>query len=181
LTTIVAVKDETGGVTFGWDSQSTSGHHKKLSVSEKVFRNGSVVLGVSGAVRASNLIEFMDVPEVDSYRPGFDSRAWAITGFIPELRRTLKNGGVVDSDAYEYWNGSAVLAVEGEIYRIGPDFAVMKAEDGIIAIGSGGDLAEAALRNGASVEEAVRQATQRDVYSGGEIHVKTVEGFFSDE
>lgn len=181
MTTIVAVKDKKGQITFGWDSQVTKGHYKAELSSSKVFRNGQVVMGVSGSLRASNIIEFMDVPEVDSYRPGFDPRRWAITEFIPSLRASLRHNGALETGDVDQWNGALILAVSGDVFEVGLDFAVLNDTTGTIAVGSGSEVARAALLAGASIESAVRQATERDTGSGGIIHVKTVEEFLNDE
>lgn len=181
MTTIVAVKDKKGQITFGWDSQVTNGYSKSELSSSKVFRNGPVVLGVSGSIRSSNIIEFMDIPEVDSYRPGFNPRKWAITDFVPSLRSALRNNGALETGEFDQWEGSLILAVAGDIFKVALDFGVLNDTTGTVVVGSGTEVARAALLAGATVEAAVRQATERDTCSGGTIHVKTVEEFLNDD
>lgn len=159
---------------FAWDSQTTwlRAHYGAA----KVFENGGVTFGVAGSARTSDVLEFASIPEMDSHKPGFNTREWIITSLVPAILGSLREVG-----ALEERNGLAdtdsilILSVRGEAGYLSGNGAFVRDDSGLLGVGSGSKYALGAVRAGASLEEAVKIATELDMYSGGEVKTLKVE------
>jgi len=167
LTTIIA-KEYFGDVAFASDTQSTAGA-RATAGRTKVFANGSVVFGVAGACRVSDILRFAELPQIPVGLKGVRLERWLITELVPAVQKELTNSGALENDNGEVSsNYEALLAVNGRLFTLGSDFALI-GNARFAAIGSGSSYALGALRAGATPKDAVRIAAEFDVYTGAKV------------
>jgi len=71
--------------------------------------------------------------------------------------------------------GCALVLTGGVLYECGGDGSVLIPEDGRSAVGAGSSFALGAMAHGASTSEAVEIAIRLDPYSGGPVHVESLD------
>lgn len=168
MTTIVYRDGE-----FAWDTQTTWIRAHFGSV--KVFTNGGVTFGVSGKARTSDVLEFLDIPNRNTFDPNYDVRKWVITELVPAINSGLKSVGALEEVSGVSDTGSAVIiSVDGLSGYLSGDGSFVQDDSGVLGVGSGSKYALGAIYAGASLEEAVTIATKLDMYSGGEIRTMKV-------
>lgn len=154
--TTIAIKDN----KVASDSQMTAGYTiSSLEVEKVVNINGCIV---SGAGSFAQIVKF---------RQWFMEHSDALIAqqdnpnvHIP-LPEDLQGGDFF----------GLVLYPDGELYLYEGRTDVAYEVDQPFSIGSGSDFAIAAMKAGASSEEAVKVATELDVFSGGEVKVFELE------
>lgn len=176
MTTIVAVQEK-GNVVFASDSQTSWGGRKSHSA-QKVFRNGSLVIGAAGDVRVSNVFETAELPQPPAaLKKRGDVYRWLVNVLVPALQKVLDEATALTVENGESNNrGAFLVAVNDQVFEVASDFAVTSERDGLYAIGSGGSFAIGALAAGATPQAAVRIATLHDAYSGGKVSVVNSSG-----
>lgn len=197
MTTVIAV-ETLAGVTFGWDSQITY-RHRAVHSDVKVFANSGVVFGTSGDVRYGNILRYMDIPDQNTD----DTDRYVTNSLIPAMQQALKTADAAKmSDSKIDTDSVALVCVGGRMYDIGSDLSWHRPNDGIYAIGSGSNYALGALKamppiydktsvikpsdpyaaatGYLGVRRALEVAAELDLYSGGELYVKTVEEILDD-
>ena len=167
MTTIIYKDNE-----FAWDSQTT--WLRAHNGASKVFENGGVTFGVAGSSRTSDVLEFMSVPALEDYKPGFNTREWIVTQLVPAIQDSLHEVRALEDDkGLADSGGHMILYVNGLAGYLSGNGAFVSDESGLLGVGSGSDYALGAVKAGATLEEAVKIATELDMHSGGE--VKTLE------
>lgn len=154
--TTIAIKDN----KVASDSQMTSGYTiSSLEVEKVVDINGCIV---SGAGSFAQIVKF---------RQWFMEHSDALIAqqdnpnvHIP-LPEDLQGGDFL----------GLVLYPDGELYLYEGRTDVAYEVEQPFSIGSGSDFAIAAMKSGSSAEEAVKIATELDVFSGGEVKVFELE------
>lgn len=162
MTTLIMVQRK-GDVMLGWDSQLTRSNEKHGLVSPKMFVNGGLVFGVSGTLRAADILETMDIPEYD----GSDPRHWLIKEFTPVLREALSKEPALLTEEGSMEGWGFMVVINGQAFHFDSVFSPTQQVDGTYTMGSGGDYARGALANGASVAGALEVAASIDPYTGG--------------
>lgn len=177
MTTIAARVAPNGKVRIAWDSQTTTGSHRKFGNNKVSKINGQFAVGVAGHVRYSNILQRTAVKKIHPYdltQDDFDSWGWVLDELVPAwmkaLRKEVENRPGEEDEIP--W-GHALIALAGRIYTVGADFAVVSVEESA-AIGSGTPYAETAMYLGRSPKQAVEIATVLDMFSGGTVKEMTV-------
>ena len=173
MTTIIAKKTANGSVDIAYDSQSTG---QSVTRSEKVFgKNNQMIVGVAGRTRYSNVLRYIDVPEIhpaEFERDSYDVLGYLITQVVPAWVEGLEQQFKRIPDQKEDWpEGLALVVMKGRIFEVHFDFTVTEAEGDMFGIGSGAGYALGALAAGKSVEKAIQIAEKLDLYTGGDLHV----------
>lgn len=169
MTTIIAYEHE-GGVTLGWDSQVSLGSHIYHGAHQKVFANGSIVLGVAGALSDAKILQYAELADPDE--SGWDIDRWVTNELVPSIFHALaeRNRATVTNSQIE--TESTILAVvKGRVYEISSDQAADRRVDNIYTIGSGSHFARGALAAGASVRTALGIAADHDYGTGFKLYV----------
>lgn len=197
MTTVIAVETPTG-VTFGWDSQITY-RHRAVHSDMKVFANGGIVFGTSGDVRYGNILRYMDIPDQNTD----DTDRYVTNELIPAMQQALKTADAAKvSDSKIDTDSVALVCVRGRMYDIGSDLSWHRSDDGIYAIGSGANYALGALKSMPpiydktsvikpsdpytaatgylGVRRSLEVAAELDLYTGGELHIRTVGEILAD-
>ena len=133
------------------DSQATAGWVRHSMSDTKVFRKDRLLLGVSGRIRAANIIAEHWTPP--RWHPGDDPRGWMIREAIPSLREILDEHGHL-RDVNGVWtvgekDGESVLlaVLAGSIFLIGSDLSVLTTAESYAARGSGQEYALGVLHH----------------------------------
>lgn len=163
MTTIVYKDGE-----FAWDTQTTWIHGGHTGDS-KVFRNGPVVFGVSGRSRASDLLQYMEVPSLRDYEPDFDVNRWVVRDLIPAIRKEFEDEKFTPGEKEFNTDSHVLLWAPGVAGYLASDLSWVQDERGVLAVGSGSKYAIGALEHGATPREAVKTAMKWDVYTGGSV------------
>lgn len=143
MTCIVGLVED-GAVWIGSDSQCSMGYVTQVLARPKIVRTATYLLGYSGSVRLSNLLQHaLTVPP----RPeDMEVEAYLSTLFVDALRTLLKETGVASKDKErEESPGLFLVAIAGRLFRISMDYSVIETAQGFDAIGSGNEVALGAL------------------------------------
>jgi ATP-dependent protease HslVU (ClpYQ) peptidase subunit len=164
MTTILALESE-HGVTIGFDSKVSYGWEHADLEQPKVFTNGELVFGCSGALLDANVIKYADLPALAP--DNWDIDRWVTNELIPAITEALHNRNVPEYKNGKIETGGTYLAVvRGRVYRIAHDTSWTRHTGKHYAIGSGSEFALGALAAGASVREALDIAQQHDSATG---------------
>lgn len=181
MTTVAALQGPDWAVV-GYDSRVTDDEriYSLPKDSGKVNCVGEYILGVSGDMRAVNLICYtMKPPPLpffgrDSLDRFFSSK------FIPAMRKCFVSAGYDNSEGC---SARALVAVRGVVFEVGPDYDWCREESGVYAIGSGASFALGALYQSGGknkdtpsssskrLREAVGIAAQLDPNTAPPIHI----------
>ena len=144
MTTIAAVQGA-GWAVIGSDSQVSADNrtYRLPKGFGKLVHNGPYVFGTAGDLRAVNILAHDFEPPVPgkSTGPGLDR--FMVSRFIPKLRKTFEGNAYGKEGEHD----SVILAcLGGVIYEIGQYYECVRDDDGLYALGSGGQFALGALR-----------------------------------
>ena len=148
MTVIVGVRGKKG-VLLAADSVATSvsyGDQRENRNGKAHLLTETVGFACCGSPRVSQLIRFMNVPALPL---GEDEYRWAVTTFIPALRKHLEDAGALRNNAGELSvaGGSMfLLAVRDRLFEVYPDLQVDENEWPWAVGGSGGDGAAGSLQ-----------------------------------
>lgn len=150
MTVIVGIV-ENGVVTIGGDSQTTSGWvAQSLAASNpKVFRVGPFLIGVTGAMRAGQVMRYGFRPPV--HPDGMPDAEYMATFFVDECRRAFKDGGFAETvngaDRAGTDNNRAgfLVGYRGHLYSLWESFQIDEYDTPYVANGSGWEFALGAL------------------------------------
>lgn len=169
MTCIVAVALD-GKVWMGGDSLALSG----CDVAErqgKVFIWGNLIIGISGSVRVSQLVEYglpthESIGSQDREEPDL---VYLVNKFIPAIRDILKQGGYTKIESgVESIQDIILIGMNGNIYKMYSDFAVCKPDGKFAAIGSGEAFALGAL----AVEQITSGNVEEKIWKALEVSAK---------
>lgn len=167
MTTII-MKEDSDGVSIAYDSQVTSGCTARNSSISKVFRNGSLIIGVTGDMAFLNAVKFEKFDEVSA-----DPERWAVTHFAPKLRDLAERVSVCKDSECDCVNYSVLVIAGDRTFIVDSFLQVSKCAESYNAIGSGSDFALGALRMDATPMEALEVAAHFDTNTGGDLHLTT--------
>lgn len=145
MTTIAGVQGENWAV-IGYDSRVTEDGAKIYSLpkeTNKVFKNGSYIIGGAGDLRALNLLCYVFKPPLiapSAYGMKLDKFMSSV--FIPEVKKLFEENSYSKDGEHDC---DMLVLVNGTIFEIGTDYSWARDESGVYAIGSGGAYAQGAL------------------------------------
>lgn len=143
------------GVVVGADDRwSTDYVGRGLSIDKVYVLQDAYVIGVSGTVRAANLIEheFRPPPRIEKDK---DIHKFMVTDFIVALRACYMAGGSATfENGTEKGPAQLLVGVRGRLFQVGMDYQVAEFRGGYDAIGSGAEVALGAFAAMADVEAA---------------------------
>jgi len=139
-------------VWLGADSASTDTQfHKTIIKDPKVFVRGRIGLGVCGYPKVMDALSSgIDMPEQSCN----DDRAFLVNELVPTIRDGLVrlDAAFRDEKTSEIvFNGEALLAYNGKLYKLQSNFQLIQARAGFDTTGSGGDLAMGSMASTAHV------------------------------
>jgi ATP-dependent protease HslVU (ClpYQ) peptidase subunit len=170
MTTIVGLC-KNGQVILGADSQVTDGDRRNNSlIMEKITNNNGYLIAGSGDSTPCDILQHIFVPPVPTVAERKNLYKFMITKFVPAMRECLEDNGY-KPDPKEDSGFSMLIAFDGELFDIGDDFSVLLNDTGIYGVGNGSKYAIGALSVGATVEEALKVASDNDIYTSGPFQI----------
>jgi len=170
MTTIVGLC-KNGQVILGADSQVTDGDRRNNSlIMEKITKNNGYLIAGSGDSTPCDILQHIFVPPVPTVTERKNLYKFMITKFVPAMRECLEDNGY-KPDPKEDSGFSMLIAYDGELFDIGDDFSVLLNNTGIYGVGNGSKYAIGALSVGATVEEALKVASDNDIYTSGPFQI----------
>ena len=133
---------------------------------KKIAQRGALLIAGAGEVAPCDIAQNIWIPPQFTAKDKKDVYRYMITKVMPSLRKCLtENGYNFDEDKKDGMRFQFLIAAGGEIFDIDEDLSVMKSDDNMYAIGSGGSFALGALYAGATPEHAMEIACKVSAYS----------------
>jgi ATP-dependent protease HslVU (ClpYQ) peptidase subunit len=142
MTCIVGLKQD-DIVYIGGDSAAVAGTNIAARTDEKIFANGSTIMGFMGSFRMGQLLRYTFKPP--KCGPKRDAMGYLVNSFIDAVRTCYRKKGVMKDSEGSDEGGHFLLGFQDELYHIACDFQVAKLVDNYTAIGCGQDVALGAL------------------------------------
>lgn len=166
MTTIVAVQHK-DKVVIGADSLVTSARKYNHPAMVKISERNHYLIAGAGEVAACDIAQHIWNPPTPTAEDRKDLYHFMIAKVIPSLKKAFKDNDYKwDKEDDEETKFAFLIAVEGEVFDIADDFAVCLDSAGFYGIGSGSSVALGALRQGATIEDALKIAESVDPYTG---------------
>lgn len=144
MTTVAAVQGD-GWVVMGYDSNVAEDGGRKYTLpghTGKVVENAGYLIGVAGDFRAINILAHSFTPPDPGGKTGVALDRFMVSKFVPALKKCFDSAFFGKDQAF----GSVLLiAVNGVAYEIGGDYACLRDDRGLYALGTGSAFALGAL------------------------------------
>lgn len=141
MTCIVGCENQ-GKVYIGADSGVGHGYVIRALRRPKVFYRGPFIIGCSGSVRMSQLLQHsLKVPTQEN---GSEER-YMVCVFVEAVRACLKEHGYLRRENNMESIGSFLVGYRGRLYRMASDLQIIQLLDGLAACGCGEEYALGAM------------------------------------
>ena len=169
MTTILGIEHE-DSCTLIADNRVTDdgGRIYTHPVMKKLSQVGEFIIGGSGEVSPCDIAQHLWKPPTVTSKDRQDIYHFMISKAMPSLRECLKANGYNFDEDQEKNSGSRfqfLIAVNGELFDIDQDLAVMKSSNGLYGVGSGAAYALGALSAGAEPMRAMEIATELTAFT----------------
>jgi hypothetical protein len=177
MTTIIGVQYE-DSCTLVADSlvSDDSGRTWNHPDMTKMNERGEFIIAGSGEVQPCDIAQHIWSPPKLTAADKKDVYHFMITKAMPSLRECLKANGYNFDEPQDKNDGPRfefLIAVNGELFDVGDDLAVMRSGDGFYAVGSGAMFALGALHAGAAPLKAIKIAVKLSIYSDAPFQTMT--------
>lgn len=175
-------------IYMGCDSAGTSWCTQRELAKPKVMIKNSdninFIIGVCGSIRLLNIIEYRFViPEFRYEKSNIDT--YINTTFIDSLKQCLlANGNCQSTDSVQSMpDGSFLVGINGRLFEIQSNFAVVENNEKNSVVGSGREYAYGSLHTTKNIKsmsvesrvtKAIESAITYDIYCGGEIKIESI-------
>lgn len=133
---------------------------------KKISQRGALLIAGAGEVAPCDIAQNIWNPPQFTAKDKKDVYRFMITKVMPSLRKCLADNGYnFEEDKKDGMRFQFLISVGGEIFDVDEDLSVMKSDDNLYAIGSGGPYALGALYAGAEPETAMEIASKVSAYS----------------
>jgi hypothetical protein len=155
--TAIAAIEKDGIVYMAGDSAASCAYFLENIVSPKIFVRGEYIVGYTTSFRMGQLIEHtLKFPKPKKNKKISDMH-FLVKKFIPALKACLRDHGFETSDSGEDRAGTFLLGFRGKLYRIQPDYSVIRSASLYNACGCGADLVLGSLFSTKDTNMAPRQ------------------------
>lgn len=171
---------EKGYVWLGGDScAADEGSAYEVRSAPKVFAKGSMLIGACGSIRILQVVQHtMHQP---AHPKGWSTMKYLVNAWVPALRKSLMDGGVIPKDEDAVLPDSGLLlGYRGELFTVEDDGHIGQTDLPYASVGSGTHLALASLCQQEILNDQ-RPAKQRliNALEIAEAHVMNVRGPFT--
>lgn len=171
MTTIIGIQHDEGCILVA-DSLVTDDLGRKYWHPEmkKLAERGQFLIGGSGEVLACDIVQHNWNPPTPTAKDREDLYHFMISKVIPSLRQCLTENGYNFDEAHDKKDGERfhlLIAIAGTIFDVDQELSITMNNDGIYAVGSGGDIALGALHAGADAFEAMEIASKLSAFTAG--------------
>ncbi len=130
---------------MGGDSARSDGTRFAARKNSKIFRNGEMLFGVTGSIRMHDILEHdFEIPE---HHPNYGTRKFMVATFIPKIRETFKDKGVLEIEKNVESGGFFMVAYRGRLFEIESDFQVGEPARDFSCMGAGADWASGSIHS----------------------------------
>lgn len=177
MTTIIGVEYHDKAVIVA-DSRITDDGGRIYShpAMKKIAQCGPILIAGAGEVSPCDIAQNIWVPPIFTAKDKKNPYQYMIVKAMPSLRKCLVENGYNFDEAHDKNKDGLrfqfLMAVGGELFDIDQDLAVMKSEEGIYAIGSGGAYALGALYAGADAITAMEIAARISAYTAAPFNIQ---------
>jgi len=142
--TCIAGLVDNGTVWLGGDSAGVNSNFQlHVRADQKVFENGSCVMGFTTSFRMGQLLRYaFHIPRSQEDQDVYE---YMVTTFINGVRDALKAGGWAVKEKEKEEGGTFLVGYRGRLFLIDSDYQVGEFADGYGAVGCGDDIAQGAL------------------------------------
>jgi ATP-dependent protease HslVU (ClpYQ) peptidase subunit len=156
MTTIVGIQGD-GWTVMAADSQITDENSKIISPdTPKIIRFNNILIGLRGDARPGDIISYnWKPPKITG-----DPQRWLVSKMIPSMIDAF------DEFGYDWEHEEAdfnfMVSIKGNLFDIGTDMSISKADQGLFFSGSGGKIALGymASQDYSELEDAQRVAVE---------------------
>jgi ATP-dependent protease HslVU (ClpYQ) peptidase subunit len=174
MTTIIGVQTADGCVIASDSRVAEGGKVYTHPQMVKAVERGSYIIGGAGDYRALQVVLHGWTPPLVSAKAKQNLYEFVINKVAPSLKTTLTEAGIEftkSTDNDDKFELQLIIGINGNIFEIDSDFAVAMNDNGLYAIGSGGEYALGALHAGATVLEAMRIAAVNNNGTSAPFHI----------
>lgn len=167
MTTIIGIEYEDKSIILA-DSRVTGDDGRIYShpVMRKIAKRGALLVAGAGEVAPCDIAQNVWVPPAFTQKDKKDAYRYLVTKAMPSLRKCLTdNGYSFEEEKKEGMRFQFLIAVGGELFDIDEELTVIKSDDNLYAIGSGGAYALGALYAGAEPMVAMDIASKLSAYT----------------
>lgn len=167
MTTIIGIEYEDKSIILA-DSRVTGDDGRIYShpVMRKIAKRGALLVAGAGEVAPCDIAQNVWVPPAFTQKDKKDAYRYLVTKAMPSLRKCLTdNGYSFEEEKKEGMRFQFLIAVGGELFDIDEELTVIKSDDNLYAIGSGGAYALGALYAGAEPMTAMDIASKLSAYT----------------
>jgi hypothetical protein len=145
VTCIIGLVDK-GEVWMGADSAFSTECNTWTFRNPKIFRRGDLMVGVTGDIRVSQVMQFGGLDVAFTPPPSEDFQRWVVGEFVPSVRTILQSAGVASKkDEVESFDSRILIGHAGQLCCIECNYGVSWPAGSFFAVGSGADVAMGAL------------------------------------
>lgn len=134
----------------------------------KYAERGALIIAGSGEVTPCDIAQNIWVPPRLLAEDKKNIYKFMIVKVMPSLRECLTKNGYNFNESKDNNSGERfhfLIACNGQVFDVDEELSVIRRENGIYAIGSGGQLALGALSMGATALEALEKVSQMSAYT----------------
>lgn len=167
MTTIIGIEYDDKSVVIA-DSRVTGDDGRIYShpIMRKISKRGALLIAGAGEVAPCDIAQNVWMPPAFTQKDKKDAYRYLVTKAMPSLRKCLvDNGYSFEEDKKDGVRFQFLIAVGGELFDIDEELTVIKSNDNLYAIGSGGAYALGALYAGAEPMKAMEIASQLSAYT----------------
>ena len=167
MTTIIGIEYDDKSVIVA-DSRVTGDDGRIYShpVMRKITKRGSLIIAGAGEVAPCDIAQNIWNPPAFTAKDKKDAYRYLVTKAMPSLRKCLTDNGYnFEEDKKDGTRFQFLIVVGGEIFDIDEELTVMKSDDNLYSIGSGGPYALGALYAGAEPLKAMEIAAKVSAYT----------------
>jgi ATP-dependent protease HslVU (ClpYQ) peptidase subunit len=174
MTTIIGIEYNDKSVIVA-DSRVTGDDGRIYShpVMRKIAVRGPILIAGAGEVAPCDIAQNIWVPPAFTAKDKKDAYRYLVTKAMPSLRKCLiENGYNFEEDKKDGTRFQFLIAVGGEMFDIDEELTVMKSDDNLYSIGSGGPYALGALYAGAEPIKAMEIAAKLSAYTSPPFYIE---------
>lgn len=167
MTTIIGIEYNDKSIIIA-DSRVTGDDGRIYShpIMRKIAKRGAILIAGAGEVAPCDVAQNIWTPPTFTTKDAKEPYRYLVTKAMPSLRKCLvENGYNFEEDKKDGARFQFLMAVGGELFDIDEELTVIKSDDNMYAIGSGGPYALGALYAGADPMKAMEIAAQVSAYT----------------
>ncbi len=143
MTCIAGLIDRDGKGHIASDSLGSNGYTKGVYKNAKIFKKGNVLFGYTSSYRMGQLLEYgLTLPE---RKVNQSLEEYIYMDFVESVRSLLKSSGYLIIDNNSEVIGQFIVIIEGRIFKIQEDLALLEPSEPFDTCGSGEDYAKSAI------------------------------------